>query len=398
MESSAFKFMIDQSTGLLFFRPQSADGVDYGKGISSVRVDDGAWHHLAMTYDADVKSLKVFLDYICIKSLDDFTFKASTLGSAIAVGSAPASSQDFDGWIDEARFTGRVLSTTEFLAPAPGVEDDMLVRIPLDGDARLLPYGIAGVAETHVTNTNGVPKLPEALPEGRSPYVMTGFDRSTRIENNGAYRFEGGSLAFPHIEAIERPNVTIEFFWRPFDKMAPWPTPLGLAGTAFDDVDVDSASKKGIWNFFYEGVWTSSQLMFKFAYIDGSGRHVAERIAASPSYGNVGTTHQSETPGWREIAYGGKWHHVAVTIEEYESGGETHTRATTYFDYAPKAQRDVVGTLATTGKSGLMMQKSSSSNNRLCNWDIDEVRITGKVLSSEQFCRKAGNGVLLVIQ
>ena len=174
--------------------------------------------------------------------------------------------------------------------------------------------------------------------------------------------------------------------------MAPWPTPLGLAGTAFDEVNTASSTKKGIWNFFYAGVWTYSQLMFEFAYTDGTGRHVAEKIAASPQYSNVGTTHQSETPAWREVNYGGAWHHVAVTIEEYESEGETHTRATTYFDYAKRAERDVVGSLATTGKSGLMMQLSSSSNNRLCNWDVDEVRITGEVLDPSQFCRKSSGG------
>ena len=87
-----------------------------------------------------------------------------------------------------------------------------------------------------------------------------------------------------------------------------------------------------------------------------------------------------------------------MTIEEYEDGGETHTKATTYFDYKKKGSVDVVGTLATTGKSGLMMQRASSSADRLCSWDIDEVRITGKVLPPEQFCQKSGRGILLLVK
>ena len=397
MESKAFKFMINQATGCLFFRPSSADGVDYGRDYSSARVDDGTWHHLALVYDYDLLSLKIYLDNTCIKTFDDFTFSAGNLGSAIAVGSAPTSSQDFDGWIDEVRFTGRALSAVEFLTTAPAVADDMLVRIPFDGNSQLLPYGFAGTAAAYICNTNGVATPPEALSKGRSPYVMTGSDRSTRIENNGAYRFDGGSLSYPHIEAIERPNITIEFFWRPFDVAAPWPTPLGLAGTdTAGNVNVDSPGT-GMWVFFYDGAWTYSQLMFKFAYMDGSERKVANKVAVSPQY-SFGAQHQIGNTRWAEAPFDGNWHHVAVTIEEYEDGGETHTKATTYFDYKKKGSVDVVGTLATTGKSALMMQKASSSADRLCCWDIDEVRITGKVLSPEQFCRKAGKGIFIIFE
>ena len=397
MECNAFKFMINQATGCLFFRPNSADGADYGYDYTSARVDDGAWHHLALVYDYDLLSLKIYFDSACIKTFDSFRFSAASLGSAIAVGSAPSASQDFDGWIDEVRFTGRALSTIEFLTAAPGVADDMLVRIPFDGNTLLLPYGFAGTAAAYISNTNGVATPPEALSNGRSPYVMTGSDRSTRIENNGAYRFNGGSLSYQHIEVIERPNITIEFFWRPFDNAAPWPTPLGLAGTdTAENVNIDSPGT-GMWLFFYDGAWSYSQLMFKFAYMDGSGRHVANKIKVSPQY-SFGTQHQVGSTRWAETNFDGNWHHVAVTIEEYEDGGETHTKATTYFDYKKKESVDVVGTLAATGRSGLMMQRASSSAYRLCNWDIDEVRITGKVLPPEQFCRRSGRGILLVFE
>ena len=393
MNSDAFKIMINQATGYLFMRPTCADGVDRGRDLTSFRVDDGVWRHLALVYDSVSSNLCVYLDYTCVATMSGIEFKSSALGTPVTIGYAP--SQKFDGWIDEVRFTARALAPTEFLSASQGVADNMLVRIPLDGDARVLPFGGVGVESPYVKNTNGVALPPESLPEGRAPRVKTGRDNSSVIENNGAYRFEGGMIAFPHVPGIARPNVTIEFFWRPFDTAAPWPSPLGLSGTAQSSVEINT---DGIWNFYYRGVWNYAQLMFQFAYTNGTTRTISAQMPVSPSY-SVGPTKQDGSLKWADAEYDGKWHHVAATITEYEGdGGEIHTKAVTYFDYKKKSEVDVVGRLYTTSKPGLMMQKSNGTGDRLAKWDLDEVRITGEVLEPEQFCYKAGKGFILLFK
>jgi hypothetical protein len=152
----------------------------------------------------------------------------------------------------------------------------------------------------------------------------------------------------------------------------------------------------GIWNFFYVGTWAYAQLRFEFAYLNDKGLRASAFIAASKSYVATADNHQSETPGWRGAEFDGKWHHVAVTMEEVTGdGGDVRTRVTSYFDYKTHDQKEVSGRLYATGESGLMMQESNGSGGRLSTWDIDEVRITGRILDVSEFCRKISAGAVI---
>ena len=392
LSSEAFKLMLNQSTGRLFFRPNSADNVDHGKDISSVRLDDGVWHHLALTYDLPTQTVCVYVDFNRLVSWSGIAFKASALGSPLTVGCSRqkgSAVQNFDGWIDEFRLTGRALQPHEFISVYSGVVGNQLVRIPFDGDAILLPYGFSAETGDCVP-----PNVLEWLEQGCSKFVKTGSS-GTLVENAGACRLEGKKMSYPHVDALERANVTIEFFWRPTGKSAPWPSPLGLSGTVNSQINIDG---NALWCFYYQGSWSAAQLLFQFACTTENGRAKSPTIAASPSYDML-ESHQSENPGWFVSKCDGKWHHVAVTLREYEDEqGETHTEAVSYFDYVEKAKTDMVGKLWTTGTSGLMMQDSAASGNRLAAWDIDEVRITGEVLDPAQFCRKSSGGMVLIFR
>lgn len=392
LSSDAFKLMLNQGTGRLFFRPNTAGDVDRGADISTVRLDDGAWHHLALTYDLPTQTVCVYVDFGRLVSWTGIEFKASALGSPLTVGcsrQSGAAVQNFDGWIDEVRLTGRALQPHEFISVYSGVADNQLVRIPFDGDSILLPYGFPAEAGDCVE-----PNVLEWLEQGCSKFVKTG-SAGALIENAGACRLEGKKMSYPHVAALERANVTIEFFWRPTGKSAPWPSPLGLSGTAGTQTDIGNSA---LWDFYYMGSWSAAQLLFQFACVADGARKLSSAIAASPSYGNL-ESHQSETPGWFVSECDGKWHHVAVTLREYENeDGETHTEAVSYFDYTEKARTDMAGKLWTTGTSGLVMQNSNGVNNRLATWDIDEVRITGEVLDPSQFCRKSSGGMVLIFR
>lgn len=82
---------------------------------SEAFVEDGLWHHVAITYDYPTQHVSLYRDYV--KVLDGTTLHPLVTDSgAIKVG---AGDQSFDGWIDEVRLTDRVLAPTEFLYTVP---------------------------------------------------------------------------------------------------------------------------------------------------------------------------------------------------------------------------------------------------------------------------------------
>ena len=391
--SSNLKIMINQANGRLFFRPEFTDGVDRGNSFGNRRVDDGQWHHVAIVYDKDALRTSLFLDGGSIVSWTGLTLKEQT-GYPLAVGRARNSfdlTQNFDGQIDEVRLTARALTSEEFLACGRSV-GNMLVNIPLDGDAMLYPYGMSGTASAYVSGTT---QLPTHIAEGRCEEIMTGRDYATLRQNRGACRFEGGAVTYPHIAALDRADITVEFFWRPFGKGAPWPCPLGLSRN-----EGQYASTKAPWMFHYAGTWDYSQLCLRFNTSDAAGGAHASDMLVSPKYSFGDGPGTSAKPGWKNANYDGRWHHVAATFAETvtDGGATTNTTVTTYFDYQQRTQATLAGALVRCATSGLVMQPGDSSESRLCTWDLDEVRITAGVLTPEQFCRPGPKGMLLIVR
>ncbi len=82
---------------------------------SAAKIEDGRWHHVALTYDYPTKTAKLYKDY-------EKVYEATTTNplwvdsGAIQIG---AGDMAFDGWIDEVRLTGRVLEPAEFLYQVP---------------------------------------------------------------------------------------------------------------------------------------------------------------------------------------------------------------------------------------------------------------------------------------
>jgi hypothetical protein len=85
---------------------------------SSALIEDGKWHHVALTYDYPTKTVRLYRDYT--KVLEGTTVNPMITDSGnFQIG---AGDMAFDGWIDEVRLTDRVLAPTEFLytVPLPG--------------------------------------------------------------------------------------------------------------------------------------------------------------------------------------------------------------------------------------------------------------------------------------
>jgi len=82
---------------------------------SSAKIEDGLWHHVALTYDSATKQVRLYKDYQ--KVLEGATLNPLWLDAGdIQIG---AGDMAFDGWMDEVRLTDRVLEPVQFLRVVP---------------------------------------------------------------------------------------------------------------------------------------------------------------------------------------------------------------------------------------------------------------------------------------
>ena len=79
-------------------------------------MEDGKWHHVALTYDYSTRTARLYKDYVKVYN-DVATINPLVTDSGdIRIGNGD---QAFDGWIDEVRLTDRVLAPSEFLYTVP---------------------------------------------------------------------------------------------------------------------------------------------------------------------------------------------------------------------------------------------------------------------------------------
>ena len=82
---------------------------------STGKAEDGKWHHVALSYDSSTRTARLYLDYVKVMERPTLNPLALDDGN-IVIGNGDKA---FDGWIDEVRLTGRVLTPAEFLYAAP---------------------------------------------------------------------------------------------------------------------------------------------------------------------------------------------------------------------------------------------------------------------------------------
>lgn len=93
--------------------PGETDGFNksFSPGADS-QVEDGKWHHVALTYDAGTEQGEVFVDY---ESVGSFTSPVNPLYFDEGDYIIGAGDRAFDGWLDEFRLSGKVLAPDQFL-------------------------------------------------------------------------------------------------------------------------------------------------------------------------------------------------------------------------------------------------------------------------------------------
>lgn len=392
LSSVSHKFVINQFDADLqcVFKSAAGSTVMDATGVDAC---DGRWHHLAFVYDADIPCAKAYFDGKCFATYNGAVLSGSGVRHMIGAAYDTWTRQGFDGWLDEYRLTARALLPEEFIACNRSVNAIAWARF--ENDFNLAPYDYLDVSlGTHVIGS-GVP----VFTEGRAPEIDTAKGHDDRMEDKAGLKVEGGKAIWSDLpRGLARSNVTIEYFFRPYGRFSPQPCVVGMAADR-DSLGItnERVMRDVPWEFGYEVTWTNPRLLFSFACTNvADGTVTTKRVVASPAY-SPDLTHKADTP----VGYGTipdtRWHHVAVTLAEFEEGGITKTTATTYWDYKEIGTDTLVGKL-NFGNVNRLIIGTGEVNDRESWWDMDELRISDGILAPDQFLYKSRTGMLMIVR
>ena len=349
--------------GKMFIRYNQQPSSTSGAGTH--KINDGLWHHIALTcsYDAtENKSyFKMYVDYEL-----DFTASradAPVYGTRedrsndIFIGGYMNAGRKFNGMIDELRITDAALTQDQFLRRrAPVGDGDALVWLPLDG-----PVGetVAGSLNSGFGPMASITVKGDVQPatysgDVVSHVVRTDISVAPTLANETSIFFqtngistEGSSIHLPSY-AYTATNLTAEMFFKTADKMKPGTsqTLLKISDTPYLQLTLDNV-------------------------------HPGMFIVV---YSNV--TNENQTGKWTSFNAGsnlddGTWHHVALV---YDAEGHT---LKTYIDYVLRnTQRNVV--LPNRSATTAIGSTPLGNDQHFHGW-IDSVRITQRALGPSEF-------------
>lgn len=331
--------------GVLSWSPHWQEG---GK----VQVCDGAWHHVAVTYDRAAQTTRLFCDYRLVAEKTGLDFDAAHAGTSypeIEIGNGYAAQQSgVHGLMDGFRLTARALEPQEFLTGHGAAAVDYAAWIDFEGDACVAPY-------PDVTPEGTFAALPDGLVPARTGQVparwLAGPKGVRGRANAEALALAGGSVAYGRNLMIENlAEQTVEFF---------------LRGTSA----AEGAGVLRLEDGAGEAVWAVE------AAADGKARVRA---------GGVVHTFGASLAD-------GAWHHWALTCAAGADGAAT--TVTLWRDHAAVGSF-TAGTLRRAFTSSSLVIGGGAALVGV----LDEIRVTPRVLDAAAFLRGYFAGTTLLLR
>ena len=366
------KIMINQSNGFLLTLLVKAAG-GYEDFNSSVRVDDGNWHHYALVYD---KSQGVFAAYLDYRMIASKTYALTTETSAVfCFGAEGRYKQAFAGQLDDFRITKRALKAGELLTTRQIVSADTALFAHFDGD--LSTGQDTAYAPDGVGGTLGGGTAPTFVNVSRK--IDLNNDGTADYESTNVLRLAGGSVVYPHNSLLECRDFTVEWFAK-YESVADVSMLLRLG--MMSDIGTGTIS----WALYSSG----GNLRFGANVSpDGAWKNIYR-----PDY-NFATIADSGIAD-------GKWHHLALVAETHTNATPANTTFTLYKDYERvgnplvfngKDGADGILALPSTGTT-----LSIGTGGKAINGYIDELRFRPGVQPVESFMRRLPNGFVVIVQ
>ena len=351
-----------------------------GRGKS--KVNDGAWHHVAFTYDG--LKVRIYVDYELDKKNSDGADRAlnktgvmptysadnATWVGGYAYGNATYGGRKFPGVIDEIRVSNATLQPEQFLRMQRLDADDAdVVRASFEPDE----YGFTEKDYMNLSDNLGPNRIKVLFRRGNVADTSS-YDTVT---NAGAVIAAGmysdlwpeNIASYYHATNVPSANSTNNYIQVPFvSKM--------ISGS-------DGAAASYTAEMFYKtrtavsGTEANRQVLMKFGgtpYFNvllnavDSGLLYSYRI-------DGGQIYHSTSAG----ANDGKWHHVACVVDG------TAQKISFYFDY--QLARTATGTLPDIGASSSSMffgAKENGGGQFFDGW-MDDIRVTRRALTPDEF-------------
>ena len=319
--------------------------------VGSESIMDGKWHHLAFTVNGT--AAKLYVDRVLASTANLTEGLVYVDDGPLFIGASQMGYFSTGGFIDEVRISDEALLPDSFLR----YENMSMTQFHADFD------GNPGVETAYFTaigtfapdpNTGSNPTY--AVGEVPNERIADGFNNTLRKHNAASLRFAGSTVKFPHIQDLEMPEMTVEFFMK-HEKAENW---AGLLRFNQSNSKWDATP---IWNIGYND---SGQFNVR-----------VDTTLAS----NKGKT-------FGDSFFDGNWHHVAITFQQCES----KLMIRVYDNYNQVGDDwEVDGALNYAKGSCLGVGKSGFTG-----W-IDEVRISKGVLPVERFMRaRPGIGFVVI--
>ena len=336
----------------------------WGNGSRNVRVDDGRWHHMAVTFDFGRKKVQAYVDYVRIASHD---MNANAVGfyhpsnSPLQIGgNANNTTRRHNGEIDEVRISDEALPPEKFLRyiPLREIDGDTMYYLPFDAGAEdwfsktAPPINAATNVVGAITMyknavVTDVPTVTNIVP-GDS--IRSGIYMADSAVNGGAIHLpvtgegahDGVSFLLTDPQhLITASNFTYEAFVKT-DRQATKPADSEFA-------DSFCIFQAGYMKILMNGSF--KQLLFRYVGSLGMKDKYVPRIDD------------------------GLWHHIAYV---HDAAEET---VTGYVDYK-QVMKEVMGK---NGSNTDIHVSGESSGYQTLPGCLDEVRITRRALSPTEF-------------
>lgn len=378
-----FEFGINGAQALKL-RYSTASQANYEKSFGVNIVNDGNWHHYAVTVNQVTREANLYCDYELVGNT------LSLEGDIYYGSSADLVDPDIRKWtfggnyygycmpvtMDEIRISDAVLEPSQFLgyidpvAKTQVAEGNTIIYVPFDEDVISLTG--AKIASLVGPNQNPEPTASFAsASEARFGSGVFSFTNEVcslsmrqagdvdRQKNGGSLHVKIGNTAvnteagFPldnfNLDGLEYKKYTIEFFYR-VTTDANWSEPIRIWNN-------DAATKN--YRPLMIQLNASHQPAFTIGCID---------------------THNTGSYTYTTSVKDSKWHHYAVTIDNSTAGSTSYA---IYIDYDEKKTGTITGNWTVGSGSAILLGGRANLTGHEC--DYDELRITHGVLSPDKF-------------
>ena len=345
--------------------PEGADAQTGAISLNdyTVRVDDGAWHHVALVRDKETGKVHLYHNYSkvatanCTSPLyptgEPLTFAGTSSGNA------------FKGWMDEARITMKALTEERFFTnKRMRADGDVRAHVTFDGTMAAEELGTVFVAKV---NDGREPAYSDEVP---AKYICDERGQEGCRLNAQSLRLDGGVVKFlgsPWLRSDEA--QTIEFFVKGEAQDAYAPV------VRFGCSDGDTAIP--VWALSSSRANPTEFLMTRWDVVNGENR-------------------QADSCETSVTLFDGKWHHVALTFAPNAENSDRSDIAV-WKDYEMVFSKTTDGRVAYDQAVG-MLWLGYNGTKTFTGW-IDELRITKGVIDSKKFLRaKNFSGVTIIIK